>query len=130
MPDYQTAHRLQYAVLWEFVRADSHGEPVVAAPVELEVRWVAKRREMIGPEGTPVAVDATAVVNRDVVVGSIMWLGKKVDLPAGTSSFGGELDAETLMQVVAMNRTSDIKQRAVRRTAALVRFRGTVPTVA
>lgn len=123
MPAIETAYRRQKAVLWPWSGYDSYAEPLRGEPVEIDVRWLNKSREVPGPQGSPITVDATAVVDREIVVGSLMWLGELADW-YGTGSAG---DDTALMEVVAYGEVPDLKGRDIRRTVGLVYFRDTPP---
>jgi len=115
----------QKAVLWtaQTVRGrklvDAYGEAKVNAPVEIDVRWVFGRSEVLDSSGTAVAVDATAEVEQEVPEGSQMWLGALEDW-LGTGS--GDEDSG-LMYVKAYNEALDIKGRVAARTVGLMYFR-------
>jgi hypothetical protein len=108
VPPLEAMDRYQDAVLWPAAGEDRYGEALVGDPVPLKVRWHTARRTMRGPDGDPVSVDATAVVDRAVEVGSLMWLGSVGDLPPGTD--WREEIAEA-MTVVAYEETVDLKGR-------------------
>ena len=126
MPHMELSYRRQKAVLWEATGVDDYNEPIVSAPEELDCRWVNKRREMVGNDGTPIAVDATVVVDREIPINSLMWEGSLDDLPAGTSFTVAD---GQIMKVLLCNRTPDIKARVNRYTAGLMRFRDVLPEV-
>lgn len=117
----ETTSRHQKAVLWAANGFDDYGEPKVDAAVEIDVRWEEKLQEAVDPNGNTVAVDAVAVVNQDIVVGSIMWLGKKDDLATPPVD---------LKQVMAFNKIPDVKGRVFRRTVDLVRYSNELPGLA
>jgi hypothetical protein len=72
----------QRAVLWRVVGQDGNAQPVVSnVAVGIPCRWDDRRRTVQGPDGTPIAVDATALVDREIAVGSAMWKGDVPDLP-------------------------------------------------
>ena len=122
MPALETRDRKQDAVLWQRSGYDKHGQATVEQPVALKVRWEDKFVEVLDPKGNTIGVDATAVVDRNVSVGSIMWLGCLDKLGPGASPQG-------LMEVKAFNSTPDIRNRAQRRTVGLMRFRDKLPTI-
>jgi hypothetical protein len=131
MQEVATMDRRQNAVLWPFVAYDRAGQPIVTAtPVGLSVakghgvQWTWKRREVLDAKGNTIALDASAVVDQRIDVGSLMWLGKIGDLPPGTSFLG---EANELYYVATYNETCDIKGRAVNRTVNLARFRDAMP---
>lgn len=124
MPPIEEAAREDYAVLWNFTGAfDDNGEPVVAPPMELDptegtgVRWIYERKEMIGPKGDPVSVEATAVVDRKIEQGSRMWQGRLEDYDEAT--------VKDVLWVAAYYETKDVKGRETFREVGLTRFRET-----
>ena len=136
MPDIEREDRWQKAVLMEAVRRgaasyDDFGQPVITAPEELDVRWVWKQTMMTGPQGKPISVDATVVVGREVELGSKMWLGTLADwLGTGTgSSLESDNPDDSLMEVVAIKITPDLKGRFQRVTLGLKYARGEKYTV-
>ncbi len=131
MPPQELAYRLQKALLWEKEGINSYGEPIIAAtPIELDVRWgTGKNRTVTGPNGEPIAIDGTIIVDRRITIGSIMWLGS-------LSQWYGTGSAETsvveprpeLMQTITYDDTPDIKNRAHYREVGVMYFRGTLPS--
>jgi hypothetical protein len=115
MPPLETADRYQQAQVWLATGFDDQGErTVAAAPVTLDVRWVEGRAEAPDPLGNTVSVDVTVVVDRDIALGSIFRLA------------GGD---GTYYEAVGGRTTPDIKNRNIRRTLGLRRFRQTLPAV-
>ncbi len=89
MPHQELGYRRQKAVLWPFdgTSYDNYGQPKIGEPVQLRVRWVTARREVKDAQGNNVALDATAIVDRKITVGSTMALGDIGDwLIAGTDN--------------------------------------------
>lgn len=113
MPPIETALRYQKAVLWELVGYDGYGDPVFGDPTELDVRWEDDRKEIVGPNGRVIAVDATVVVDREIALDSRMWKGNLLDVPSPITD---------PMLVVANHVTPDIKNRNTRRTVMLSRM--------
>lgn len=73
------AYLQDQAVLWQILRFDSYGEPIIKDdPVELACRWDFTKTQILGVNGEPVAVDGSMIVEpEDVVVEQ----GKKVPSP-------------------------------------------------
>lgn len=122
MPDIESAERHQDAVLWAKSDDDRYGAPKVSAGTALRVRWEEKKSEMLDAQGETVAIDAQVVVDRDVTVGGIMWLGK-------LSSLGGASPTSNIYQVAAFDKVPDIDGIYFRRTVGLKRFGDNMPTI-
>lgn len=123
MPELETMDRNQKAVLWLKTGVDSYSQPLVAeTPIELDVRWNHRGSVMTGPTGEPVAVNAVVIVDRDIPLGSSMWLGTLADL-SGT----GSTPEEDVMEVVAQSKTYSLCGKYIRRTVGLVRASDTLP---
>ncbi len=121
MPAPETISRHQKAVLWTASGFDDYGEPKVDAAIEITVRWEERLQEAVDPNGNTIALDAMVVVNQDVVVGSIMWLGKKDDLATPPVD---------LKRVMTFNKIPDVKGRISRRTVGLIRYSNKLPALA
>lgn len=121
MPPLETRRLHQKALLWVWLRDDEYARPVVDEVIEIEVRWEFRQEKMVTTDGRVVSVDAIVVVDRDIPMGSVMWLGEMVDW-VGTGT--GTQDNE-LMQVVIKGNIPDLKNRHNRRTVGLIRFRNT-----
>lgn len=121
MPHQETTSRHQKAVLWAASGFDDNGKVKVAAAVEINVRREEKRTETLDPTGNTIAADATVVVNQDIVVGSIMWLGELEDVADPPVN---------LWAVIDFNKIPDIKGRAYRRTVMLMRHSNELPELA
>lgn len=129
MPPLETTDLHDDAVLWTATgRVDAFGRyEVTDEAVDLKCRWVDGQREALTPQGEPLALDATVVVDRDVPVGSIMAKGTLADWGlVGTGDVG---ETGTLMQVKTADQARDLKNRFTRRTVGLMIYRGSLPTI-
>ena len=129
MPPMEEDDLHQKAVLWPKAGFDLLGQPTRSEPVNLDVRWDSRRRQMVDANGNPVAVDATAVVLIEIEPGSTMWLAPNpaydgLDQWLGTGSIG---DDSGVMEVAVYNETPDISNRVVRRTVGLTFYKDTLP---
>lgn len=122
MPLMENQLRSQDTVYWAYSGIDRNGEPTVAAAVDIVTRWEQVLDEQIGEDGTPIATNATAIVNQDIAIGSILRLGTVATLPSPVT--GG------LMEVVNFEKIPDVKGRNYQRTVTLRKWRNTLPTVA
>jgi hypothetical protein len=120
VPVVELQSRCQKVVLWAFIRAGNHGEPIVAAPVELDVNWNDKRHETMDAQNNVVNADASLIVDRDISAESIVWQGAMVDLPEVPTG---------LMKVVGFNGVRDIRGHETFRSVSLVRFGDKLPAV-
>lgn len=125
MPAFETMDRYQKALLWSRVGYDQHSQPVVATglPVELNVRWQDSKRQSLDAQGNTIAVDATAVLDRVILNGSIMWLGALNDLPG--TAYTPETD---LMEVSYCKKVPDLKNRFQRYEVGLIRYKNSLPS--
>lgn len=121
MPSIETACLNQKAVLWAANGFDRDGEPKVDAAEEIDVRWETGQREAIDPQGNVIAVDEVVVVDRAIIVGSVMFKGPEDDLASPPTN---------LKQVVTYNETPDVKGRKFRRVVGLVRYSNELPELA
>lgn len=124
MPDIRVSNLYQWAVLWPTTGGTAEsGEPLVGPPVEIRCRWIDRRSESLDPDGQPIALDATVIVDREIPIGSNMWKGKLKDW-YGTGSAGSGIG---LMAVKTSGTTPDIKNRGIRRRVGLMKFRDSLP---
>jgi hypothetical protein len=120
MPPLEETDRLQYAVLWEFAGNDDYGQPsVVTQGIELEVRWKFKRGSSVDAKGLPVAYDAVVIVDREIAVGSNMWLGRLADWDDALK--------DEVMYVIEYNSTPDLRNINERRSVKLSWYRADLP---
>lgn len=128
MPQMEVAYLTQDALLWPATGTDDDGNVTIdsATGTPVRVRWVAKRMEALDRKGSTIALDALAVVDRDVPDGSILWLGTQAEWaalsPAGESN--------RLHQAVTIGDVPDLKGRNHRRTLGLMRYGNRLPEVA
>lgn len=123
MPALETRDLTQRAVLWPAQGYSDYGEAKVGAPVEVPVRWLWGQAEALDKDGGTVALDAQAVVDREVPVGSKMWLGT---LEGWYATGSGGTDA-MLLEVKTSSEALDLKGRFAGREVGLMRFRGRLP---
>lgn len=110
----------QKAVVWAQSGYDATGEPIVSSGSEVSCRWEDRQDEILGEDATPIAFDATVLLDQDVAVDSLMWLGELANVPDPVTD---------LHIVVKFNKVPDIKGRKFTRTAHLVKYRDSLPTV-
>lgn len=129
MPFYGKQWRTQRAVLWPKVSIDRYGQPRITAGddgrEEIKVRWETGRMMGRDAQGNPVSLDATAVVDREVTVGSIIALGRTHDWDDLGTANAADLELGELMEVVGYEECPDIKGRSVMRVVSLKRYKDT-----
>lgn len=127
VPAFETMDLHDSAVLWTAAGTDGYGQPTVDAPAEIPCRWMYKQKEVVGPNGTPIAIDAQLVVKQAVAVGSIVWEGTLEDLPGTGTDY---TPTSGIMKVIGVDRAEDVKGRVMRRTLNLVRYTDSLPALA
>lgn len=123
MPRLQARRRHQKALLWAASATDvsDAGARKVSAAIEIDVRWEDVQTEITDSQGNVISVVAKVIVDQDVTIGSIMWLGTHetvADPPVD------------LKKVVAFSNIPDVKGRSFRKKVMLARFSNTLPTIA
>jgi hypothetical protein len=112
----------QDAVFWEVnLTENNYGREELKAAVAIKTRWETKNKEVLDSIGNTIGIESTVVVDREIPVGSILWKGKLIDIPATPTD---------LRQVVTYNETPDIKNRYVRRIVGLVKYSNELPNLA
>lgn len=120
MPAFERRDRYQTAVLWQATGSfDNYAVPIVTPPVEVQVRWKGGQSEAVGPDGQTITLDATAVVDRLIPIGSRMWLGTLRQWYSAPGS-GGE--DNQVSEVKTCSGTPDIKDRNVAYKVGLMRW--------
>ena len=135
MPPPSRKCLVQTALLWEVAtgnqKTDAYGEIQVQAPVEIPVRWETHQTESVSfqAQGATVAFEAVVLVDREIAVGSLLWLGSFSDwYGTGTGGDADGLNGE-LHQVNAYSEVPNVKGRDPRRIVKLIRYKDSLPTV-
>ena len=89
------------------------------------MRWNTRRNRALDPQGNTILLDASAVVEREIPVGSIVWLGELAEW-SGTGS--GDVETE-LMEVKTYRETPDVRNGEVRRVIGMMKYKGVLPTI-
>ena len=123
--EFDYRERQAHAVLWLAVPGsfDRYGQPMLAAPVQIQVRWNDVRKQVRDAKGNIIEVTAEVVLGQDVSVNSLMYHGNISDW-MGT---GSALPEDALVQVIGFDKTSDLKGRVHRRTCSCMRYRNKLP---
>lgn len=123
MPPLETYDLHQDAIYWEKLGDNRFGEPRLDSPVDLKVRWINARADLMGPEGNNISVDATVITNQDVVIGSIMRQGT-IDDYTGT---GTALDVDEVYTVAAFAKIPSLNNKYYYRSVGLVKYGSRIP---
>lgn len=110
----------QYGVLWQFAGRDRNGQITVSAPRQIALRWEKGKRKALDDEAEVIASDATAFVNEQIPIHSIMREGKLASVPTPPTD---------LFEVTDLREIPDIKGRKTQRTATLVRWKKPLPAI-
>lgn len=121
MPAIEINDLHQKAVLWAATGYDDYGEPTIgsATGTEIDVRWIDEQSEVSDPKGGTIASIATVIVDQDIAVGSVMWLGELANYVASAVK----------MQVVDAQKIPDVKGRVFRRVLRLTKLSKELPLV-
>jgi len=115
----ETMGRKQKATYWAAgTTYTDTGQLKITASIEISVRWEDKEQEALDGQGNTIRMDAVVVVDRDIGVGSLMWLGEKADWIAAT---GG------LYEVVSFSKVPNLKGTRFRRVVGLIRYSESLP---
>lgn len=125
MPDIEDDDFPETAVYWARTGVDEENNPTVDHPEEIPVRWENKQKQLVGPNGVLIGLDAVAYTNRKLVPNSAIWLGSLKDRPG--TGFGDE--REQLMEVFSVDRIPDIDGRNIRWRVNLRRFKDNLPNL-
>lgn len=109
----------QTAVLWRATGYDEYGQVKIGSAEEIKTRWEIGKGEIRSPDESPIDVDAEVWVENEVEVGSLLWRGKKADLPASPSP---------LYQVVDYVEIPDLKGVSFERRLMVKRFKEELPS--
>lgn len=131
MPEPELNDRYQRALIWNKTGEDRYGETLRDDPVEHMVRWEQKRVEMKDEDGNPLVLDGFLHVVTDIPVGSTVWVApdstySALDQWYGTGSSTAD-DEKEIMLVETKNYTPDLRNRVVRRTLGMRRYKATLP---
>lgn len=117
----ESTSRRQDATLWAAgTESTSTGRKKVLANTAIKVRWEDREQDALNAVGETIRVDALAVVNRDIAIGSLMWLGKRANWTATTGD---------LKEVVTFSKVPNLKGTRFRRTVGLVRYSDDLPPI-
>jgi hypothetical protein len=108
------------AILWPAIGFQDSGEHLLGDPVGIKVRWEEGEQQTTDPKGNVIMLNASAVVDREVSIGSRMALGTVIqweDVFSGGSAF----PPRKIFRVVTQKEAADPSQRLIFRTVGLQR---------
>lgn len=70
----------QKAVYWGLSTLDAFGKPMYEDPVEIDCRWEKVQEEFVDANGDRVISKAKLIVDRDLELKGVLWLGELEDL--------------------------------------------------
>lgn len=127
MPPVEQTDMVDKAMMWEFVRTDRKGMPIVSSPEEIVCRWEEGQYEMKDAEGQVLVVDVVMASIQNIKVGSLLWEGSEDDLEelVGTSL----IPTDAIYEIVLRNRAKDLKGGVTRYEFGLRRFKDRTITI-
>ena len=66
----------QAAVYWAKIGVDNYGNPTFSDPIEISCRWEDIINEVVDASGTTIISKTKVLVDRDVLVGGVLYLGE------------------------------------------------------
>lgn len=111
----------QFAVFWlASPNVDKWGKKQVRTPKEIPVRWEwGLKLNQVATEASEKMI-ATVYVDREITIGSILWKGRKANLPSTLTD---------LVQVLDYKEIPDIKGLSPRRLVMVGLYSDTLPTI-
>ena len=120
MPPIERRQLNQKAVLWAYNSTSADGSPLLAAPVEISVRWEHVLQTASGALGGGDPRSGSVFVADAVAIGSILWLGKLTDKPASPTD---------LYSIDSCDSVPNIKGRITQYSLAISWFGDTLPAL-
>lgn len=97
----------QKAVYWSPTTLDDFGRPTWNTPVEIDCRWTDEIEEFIDPNGERQFSRAKLIVDRDLEIKGVIWLGNLVDV----SDLGNPRNNNNSWEILGTKKTPDFKGR-------------------
>jgi hypothetical protein len=123
MPPLEELDRHDDAVYYRYLGEDRRGKPRLASPVDIKVRWIQGKADVMDALGNLVSVEALVVTNQDLTMHSILRQGTIAD-GVGT---GTALDDDDVMQVSVVNKVPSLCGKYHYRSVGLTRYGSRVP---
>ncbi len=108
---------------WSYIRPSREDEPLVAAPIQIPVRWEEGQHEIADAMGNLLTVDVLMASNQDIPLNSILWEGALSDLPSPPTI------PLRIYEMVIRIHAHDIKYRFTRYEFGLRRYKNAVPKI-
>jgi hypothetical protein len=127
VPPLETMDLHDVACLYEpaALGQDAYNRGRYLGPVQVQCRVTWQRRQAVNAQGQTIALDATAVLDRDPAEGSLLVLTEMGALPEPTDTAGwAGLD---VLRVSTYTGAADLKNRFYRRSVGLVRVNSQAP---
>jgi hypothetical protein len=118
MGSMETSDLHQTAVLWVASGLDDTGTPTLSEPIQIPFRLEVGKKQTGGSNSDTVHYDSIGYVDREIIIGSIIWVGCLKDKPTTPT---------TLKKVVDYSEIPDVKNRHVRRFVKLITYNDTLP---
>lgn len=109
MPSVEIVNLKQTAVLWPANGFDNTGNVKIGSPIEIPCRCEDATADAKSPDADPYSFIGTVYVDREIALGSKIWIGTIATLPNG-------LNVQALRTVTNYEAIPDIKGRKVQRT--------------
>ena len=121
MPQMELTGATQDFTYWEYLKKDRYGIAICKSPIDVKGRLEESLKRSPNPQlNTEGVSHLLKPLDRDLLPGSIIWVGKKDDYPN---------DDLNLFEVIEMVSTPDIKGRHFRKEAVLTKYRERLPTI-
>lgn len=105
----------QIAVYWAPEAADEFGQPGYADPIEVKCRWSDVNQQYLSINGDEAVSNAMVLVDRDLKLKGILWLGVIADLTDENNPNANEGSHE----IQKFNKVPDVSGKKFVRTAVL-----------
>lgn len=115
----------QYVVAWLRKGTDADGQSAVEDEArELDCRYDDTQREVTGPDGEPIRIDATiSGFDCELPISTAVWKGRIADLPDGF------VPTSKVLKVATYTATDDWRGRDTFREAGLTFAKGSLPSL-
>jgi len=95
----------QKAVYWARAGQDVHANPTYSAGVEVSCRWESSDEEVVGPDETKIVSHHLALVDQDMINGSLIWLG---ELASWTGSDPPTASTTDVFSILSLSKIPDM----------------------